>query len=112
NGRIYLPAEELERYGCTLDLDSSGHLADDEDALIALLQYQGARAEDWYEVGLALLPRLDSRSRACCAAMAGIYHRLLTRMMSRPWTVLRNRTSLPDWEKVAVAARSLAGAPS
>lgn len=109
-GRIYLPTEELERFGCTFDVDSSGRLVDDEDALIALLQYQGMRAEEWYGVGFRLLDHLDSRSRACCAAMAGIYHRLLIRMMSRPWTVLRTRTSLPDWEKVVVAARSLAGA--
>jgi phytoene synthase len=110
NGRVYLPTEELERFGCTLDVDESGRFVDDEDALIALLQYQGMRAEEWYDVGLRLLSHLDSRSRACCAAMAGIYHRLLLRMMSRPWTVLRTRTSLPDWEKAVVAARSLAGA--
>ena len=109
NGRIYLPAEDLRRFGCTLDLDENGNLTDDEDALSALLAYEGARAEEWYTVGLRLLPRLDGRSRACCAAMAGIYHRLLARMMTRPWLVRSSRTSLPDWEKVLVAARSLAG---
>ena len=109
NGRIYLPAEDLRRFGCTLDLDADGNLVDDEDALAALLSYQGARAEEWYATGLRLLPRLDGRSRACCAAMAGIYHRLLARMMTRPWLVRSSRTSLPDWEKVLVAARSLAG---
>lgn len=110
DGRIYLPKEDLERFGCSLEVDEAGRLVDDEDALIALLQYEGMRAEEWYEVGLRLLDHLDPRSRACCAAMAGIYHRLLVRMMSRPWTVLRTRTSLPDWEKAVVAARSLAGA--
>jgi phytoene synthase len=110
DGRIYLPKEDLERFGCSLEVDDGGRLVDDEDALIALLQYEGMRAEEWYEVGLRLLDHLDPRSRACCAAMAGIYHRLLVRMMSRPWTVLRTRTSLPDWEKAVVAARSLAGA--
>jgi phytoene synthase len=109
NGRIYLPAEDLRRFGCTLELDANGNLVDDEDALTALLEYQGARAEEWYTLGLRLLPRLDGRSRACCAAMAGIYHRLLARMMTRPWLIRRSRTSLPDWEKVLVAARSLAG---
>jgi 15-cis-phytoene synthase len=109
DGRIYLPAEDLRRFGCTLDLDADGALVDDDDSLIALFEYQGARAEEWYGVGLRLLPLLDPRSRACCAAMSGIYHRLLARMMSRPWLVRRTRTSLPGWEKVLVAARSLAG---
>jgi phytoene synthase len=41
--------------------------------------------------------------------MAGIYERLLDRFMARPWLVLRDRVSLPGWEKAVVAARSLAG---
>jgi phytoene synthase len=109
NGRIYLPAEELRRFGCTLDVDTSGALVDDESMLLPLLEYQAARAEEWYARGLRLLPVLDPRSRACCAAMAGIYHRLLHRMALRPRLVLHGRTSLPDWEKLLVAARALGG---
>lgn len=109
DGRIYLPAEDLARFGCTLDLDDSGQLTDPQDRLLALIEYQAARAEEWYELGLRLLPRLDGRSRACCAAMAGIYHRLLRRMAVRPRTVLTERTALPDWEKITVAVRALAG---
>lgn len=108
-GRVYLPAEDLRRFGCTLRLDDSGHFADSEDRLLPLLQFQAARAEEWYTRGLRLLPSLDRRSRACCAAMAGIYHRLLHRMALRPRLVLQGRTSLPDWEKAVVAARALAG---
>jgi phytoene synthase len=109
NGRIYLPAEDLARFGCTLDLTEQGTFADDEDALTALIEFEAARAQDWYGEGLALLPMLDRRSRACCGAMSGIYQRLLDRFMARPWLVLRDRVSLPGWEKAVVAARSLAG---
>ncbi len=109
NGRIYLPADDLARFGCTLDLDERGTFTDDEDALTALIEFEAARAQDWYAEGLALLPMLDRRSRACCGAMSGIYHRLLGRFMARPWLVLRDRVSLPGWEKAVVAARSLAG---
>ncbi|MFF5989634.1 phytoene/squalene synthase family protein [Prauserella flavalba] len=110
NGRIYLPAEDLRRFGCTLGLDDGGWLADPEESLLPLLEYEAARAEEWYGRGLVLLDALDARSRACCAAMAGIYHRLLRRMALRPGLVLQGRTSLPDWEKLTVAARALAGA--
>lgn len=109
NGRIYLPAEDLERFDCTLDIDEAGHFTDDEDKLTALIEFEAARAQDWYADGFRLLPTLDRRSRACCGAMAGIYHRLLGRFMARPWLVLRDRVSLPGWEKAVVAARSLAG---
>lgn len=109
-GRVYLPTAELRRFGVTLELDSSGRFTDPTDRLLALVEYQAARAEEYYISGLRLLADLDGRSRACCAAMAGIYHRLLRRITLRPVTVLRGRASLPDWEKVTVAARCLAGA--
>jgi phytoene synthase len=110
NGRIYLPGEDLAQFGVTFDLDAAGRFTDDEDALIALIEFQAARAEDCYQEGLRLLPMLDRRSRACCAAMAGIYHRLLHRIMARPWQVLTTRVALPGWEKAVVAGRCLAGA--
>ncbi|HEY1574183.1 MAG TPA: presqualene diphosphate synthase HpnD [Pseudonocardiaceae bacterium] len=109
NGRIYLPAEDLKRFGCTLELDEAGRFTDDVDQLTALIEFEAARAQDWYADGLRLLPMLDRRSRACTGAMAGIYHRLLDRFMARPWLVLRDRVSLPGWEKAIVAARALAG---
>ncbi|PRX45911.1 farnesyl-diphosphate farnesyltransferase [Prauserella shujinwangii] len=108
-GRIYLPAEDLRKFGCTLQLDERGRFSEAEDDLLPLLEYQAARAEEWYDRGLRLLPELDSRSRACCGAMAGIYHRLLRRMALRPRSILHGRTSLPDWEKAVVAARALTG---
>jgi phytoene synthase len=109
NGRIYLPTEDLKRFGVTFDLDANGQFTDDTDRLSALIEFEAARAQDWYADGLRLLPMLDRRSRACTGAMAGIYHRLLDRFMARPWLVLRDRVSLPGWEKAVVAARSLAG---
>ncbi|HEX3780594.1 MAG TPA: presqualene diphosphate synthase HpnD [Pseudonocardiaceae bacterium] len=112
NGRIYLPQEDLDRFGCTFDLDEHGQFTDDEADLVALIEFEAARAQQIYAEGLLLLPMLDHRSRACCGAMAGIYHRLLARMMARPWLVLVGRLSLPGWEKAIVAGRSLAGATS
>ena len=108
-GRVYLPAEDLDRFGCTLALDARGELADDTDSLVALIEYEAARAAEWFGVGLRLLPLLDRRSRACCAAMAGIYGELLRRIVARPAAVLVGRTSVPDAHKVRLAVRSLVG---
>lgn len=100
-GRVYLPRADLERFGIGPDLDGP------EDGMIALVAFETGRAEEWYERGLQLLPLLDRRSRACTAAMAGIYHRLLTTIRRDPAAVLRGRVSLPAWQKTAVAARAL-----
>lgn len=110
NGRIYLPAEDLERFGCTLDTDSSGAFRDPPDRLDRLVRFEARRAQQWYAEGLRLLPMLDRRSAACCAAMSGIYHRLLRRIADEPASALGGRVSLAGWEKATVATRSLAGA--
>ncbi|MGI5215699.1 presqualene diphosphate synthase HpnD [Plantactinospora sp. CA-290183] len=105
--RIYLPRQDLERFGCTLRLGADGELVDPPERLAALLRWQAQRAERYYQTGLRLLPLLDRRSAACVAAMAGIYHRLLVRMASDPLAVTRSRVSLPGWEKAYVAARAM-----
>ena len=46
-GRVYLPAEELDRFGVELRLDERGALADPQAALAGYLRYAAARAEDW-----------------------------------------------------------------
>ncbi|MHB8246998.1 MAG: presqualene diphosphate synthase HpnD [Acidimicrobiales bacterium] len=103
-GRVYLPREDLARFGC--ESDGTGP----PEAMSAVIRYEAARAWAAYEEGLQLLDLLDHRSRACVAAMAGIYRRLLKRIEADPSAVLVRRVSLPTWEKAWVAARSLAGA--
>jgi phytoene synthase len=109
NGRVYLPQEDLDRFGVTLRLDASQRLVDDAGRLSALIRWTADRARGWYDDGLRLLPLLDRRSGACCAAMAGIYRRLLDEIAADPSLVLDRRLSLTGWQKTVVAARALAG---
>ena len=110
NGRVYLPQDELDRYGVTLALDGGGALADPGGHLADLIGHAVERNRDWYERGWQLLPLLDRRSGACTAAMSGIYRRLLERIAAEPRAVYTGRLSLSGWEKAAVAARALTGA--
>ncbi|GHH63552.1 squalene synthase HpnD [Streptosporangium violaceochromogenes] len=109
-GRVYLPAEDLRRFGCTLDLDAAGGFTDPPPRLTRLIRFEAERARLWYGRGMSLLPLLDRRSAACTAAMAGIYLRLLDRIAADPAETLAARPSLTPWEKTMVAARALAGA--
>ena len=104
NGRVYLPAEDLRRFGIE-DLFSAG-----DEPLTDLVRFEAARARAWFDQGLRLLPLLDSRSASCVLAMTGIYRRILERIERQPGEVLKRRVSLPPWEKAWVAARSLLGA--
>ena len=119
-GRIYLPAEDFERFGCSLGSgalqpgaaehgsgqDGPGGEANG-DKLAALVEFEAERASAWYAKGLTLIPLLDWRSAASAGAMAGIYHRLLERIAATPRVVLERRMSLSAGEKALVAARSL-----
>jgi phytoene synthase len=131
-GRVYLPAEDLRRFGLIapgdepaaaatiaglirrIDVESEDANADaDTEAeaeggwLEALVRFQAERTHAWFERGMGLVPLLDRRSAACVMAMAGIYGRLLGRIAAEPGYVLRERVALSRREKAWVAARSL-----
>jgi phytoene synthase len=110
NGRIYLPARDLDRFGCALGFDDQGNCTDAPEKIDALIRFEADRAREWYATGMRLIPMLDRGSAACCAAMAGIYRRVLERIATDPQYALRNRVSLSLWGKVTVAVKALSGA--
>jgi 15-cis-phytoene synthase len=107
-GRVYLPHKDLELFGCTLTTLADGSLDPADGALAEVIRFEAARAWGYYDRGLALVPLLDRRSAACCAAMAGIYQELLARIAANPSIVMSGRASLPGRDKLRVAIRSLA----
>ncbi len=121
NGRIYLPAEDLRRFGVEQDGGAAGAdmaqrasrlaalAAAQAEPLSELMRFEAERAQQWFDRGLELVPQLDRRSGACVSAMAGIYHRLLGRIEADPPAALSSRTSLSTPEKLLVALRSFAG---
>ena len=112
SGRIYLPAEDLAKFG--IEFAPFGQpepfpTAPMQARFASLVEFEAARAREWYASGLRLLVTIDRRSAACTGAMAGIYRRLLERIARQPSAVLAGRMSLPAGEKALVAAQSLAG---
>jgi len=102
-GRVYLPREDLDRFGVEA---GAGRLAGPVELVVA---FEAQRGLEWLERGLALIPLLDRRSTAAVLAMAGKYRLLLERIAAEPALVLSGRLSLRRWEKGLVLARSLAG---
>jgi phytoene synthase len=113
SGRVYLPAEDIQRFGCTLLPGGQGEGGrgepEDNEKLAELVGFEAERARGWYTTGLQLMPLLDRRSAASAGAMAGIYFRLLEHIAAAPSSVLQRRVSLSTGEKAMVAVRSLAG---
>jgi phytoene synthase len=102
-GRVYLPREDLERFGCSV---GDGRIDGPVELVIA---FEAQRALERLDRGLALVPLLDRRSASCVLAMTGKYGRLLERIAGDPLVVMRGRLSLRGWEKGLVLARSLVG---
>jgi 15-cis-phytoene synthase len=111
NGRVYLPAEDLAKFGCELTLGQPEPYPDaaKQARFASLVEFEAARAREWYASGMRLLTTIDRRSAACTGAMAGIYRRLLERIARQPSAVLQGRMSLPTGEKALVAAQALTG---
>ena len=103
NGRIYLPLEDLRRFGL------EDPITGDPAAIGALIRFQAQRNRDWFARGMQLTDLLDRRSNACLLAMTGIYRRILSRIEQDPLEVTHRRISLSTWQKAGLAARSLAG---
>ena len=103
-GRVYLPQDEMARFGYSEEQLSAGvH----NDAFVELLKFQGQRARRYFSSGFQLLPYLSRRSRACPAALGAIYSRVLDRIEASGYDVLsEQRIALSSGEKVRIAARA------
>ena len=108
NGRVYVPAEDLDRFGVRLRIEG-GRLADPDGSLARLIRFSAERARSWFADGQRLIPLLDWRSAASARAMAGIYAALLDRIAAQPSLVYGGRLSLPVRQKAAIAAKALSG---
>ena len=95
-GRVYLPQEDLERFGCTKN-DLAGPLT---QGVQALLEFEAERAWRFYEEGVALVGQIDPDSRATLWALVRTYSTLLARMEERNFDVFTSRVSLSSAEKV------------
>ena len=97
--RIYLPQEELHRFGY-----SEQELKKEvrNDAQRRLIAFQVERAQSLFQSGAKVLPYLSPRSRACPAVLAAIYTRILRRIPSNDYNVFGGRISLSGPEKLLV----------
>jgi len=102
-GRIYLPQDELARFGV--------HEADllnarDTPEFQALMQFQYERALDGYARAFVLLPAAARRMQRPGLVMAAIYRTLLDEIRRSGFPVLRARVSLTPLRKLWLASKT------
>lgn len=100
--RIYLPLDELTRFGYPEEDLRRGVL---DGSFAEMMRFQVARAREYFSRSRGLLPLLSPRSRLCPAVLQGIYLKLLERIEARGYDVFNGRVRLTTAEKVALTGR-------
>jgi len=103
-GRIYLPLEDLTRFGYTEELLLQRRYSAQFSELMA---FQCKRAHEFYEkarVILDSLPRADRKALTPAEMMRGVYERILRRIEQADYRVFDSRISVPPVSRLAIAA--------
>jgi phytoene synthase len=104
NGRVYLPREDLSRFGYSeADLRARKY----NEAFVQLMNFECDRAERFFSEAAALLPREDRRSMVAAEIMASVYHALLRRMKADGFRVFDKEYRLSKIEKSGRVAGQL-----
>ncbi|MBT9566720.1 MAG: presqualene diphosphate synthase HpnD [Thiobacillus sp.] len=102
-GRIYLPQDELQRFGVREADILNG---ENSPAFQTLMQFQFERAAACYERALATLPAGARRAQRPGLIMAAIYRTLLDEIRRADFPVLQARVALTPVRKVWLAGKT------
>jgi phytoene synthase len=100
SGRLYLPLEDLSRFGVT-ESDLASGLA---PRVRELLAFEAARARELYAEAQRALPRRDRRSLVAAEIMSGIYRAILDRIERRGYDVFSEVVRVPRPRRAWIAA--------
>ncbi|HZM11050.1 MAG TPA: phytoene/squalene synthase family protein [Candidatus Limnocylindrales bacterium] len=101
-GRIYLPSEDLRRFGVDARTLTNGNAV---AAFRPVLEFEAQRAREYYRSAEELLPMIDDDSQPALWTLVEIYRRLLERIAARNYDVFSERVQLSAAEKVGLLAR-------
>jgi 15-cis-phytoene synthase len=101
--RIYLPLDELDRFGVTTD---DLILFRETEEIAALLRFQAERAKAFYARAMAALPASDRKQQRAGLVMAAIYRKLLDEVEAEGARIMNRRVSLTPIVKLWTAWRT------
>jgi 15-cis-phytoene synthase len=101
-GRVYLPAEDLARFGVTDDDLGRGQVT---APIAALLRFECDRARDYYRRAADQLPRADARTLVAAEIMGAIYFEILRRIERAGYDVFSRRIRVPRPYRAVLALR-------
>jgi phytoene synthase len=103
-GRIYLPGEDLRRFGVSTEDLCRGRR---DEPFLRLMRFEAERARRYYDESAPLLDLVHPRSRPSLWALVTIYSRLLQRIQESNYDVFTRRLRLSPLEKSWILVRAL-----
>lgn len=103
-GRCYLPQEDLRQFCYSFD---NLRRFEASAAFEKLMEFEIARAEQYFAAAEELEPLLDLDGQRALRAMATTYRSLLNKIKQHPAAVFGQRIRLSRWEKIRIGARAL-----
>jgi phytoene synthase len=102
-GRVYLPREDLRRFGVSAEQFRMGL---ENDRFRSLMKFEASRAWACYEESEPLSGLIETKSRRSLWALREVYTRLLTRIEKSNYAVLNKRISLSSATKTMLMFRA------
>ena len=101
-GRVYLPEEDLAKFG----LSAAGLLSTPDAARFRpLLALEADRAREFYQAGDQLIPYISEDSQPALWVLVNIYRKLLEKIAARQYDVFSGKITLTVPEKLRVLAK-------
>ena len=106
-GRIYLPEEDLAKFGLTPSQLAVENLngGPRSQEIKPVLELEAERARRYYDSAKWLMELIEEDSRPALWVLVEIYSRLLKRITDRNYDVFTERIQLSLWEKLSVLSR-------
>lgn len=106
-GRLYLPLEDLERFGVRPEdiFSADGHHLPQNQR--DLLKYLSGRARQYYGSAEKLLPFISSDSRPALQVLVKIYSRVLDKIEEKNYDVFSARVQVPAYQKLWILSGGL-----
>lgn len=98
NGRVYLPSEDMARFGYSEAELRAGVV---NSAFVKLIEHQIARAEEYYARGMRGVSLLKPESRVAIALSGRLYHDILGRIRRNNYDVFSRRAHISLAGKLA-----------
>ena len=107
-GRVYLPQEDLARFGVTVaDLQQARSQGRSGDRIRALIRFEVGRARAHYALAAPGVPLLAPRSQACIRTAFHVYAAILDEIEQQNFDVFLGRATVPRRTRLRMVLRSL-----